>query len=230
MDRIGAEADLRRTLGTLRYLRGLSAQHAAAGRPAAADVVKADSPRPDAHAIPKQEAASAALGQTAKAGAAPEPLPQPTAADGPDRPCSDAQAAARLRWARSGQVCHPCCLQPQHMPWSSAPARSSRVAGALCLSVAEGLCQRSLKCLGSPVRGTSGLSLGSPPGPARHSTRGPACTAGGPGQAELPHLPRAAGRRAHGAAVRAHAVLLLLHAPLRRPGLALQGAPTLGCK
>lgn len=30
MDRIGGEADLRRTLGTLRYLKSLSAHHAAA--------------------------------------------------------------------------------------------------------------------------------------------------------------------------------------------------------
>ena len=57
MDRIGAEADLRRTLGTLRYLKGLSAHHAAAA------ATKAE---PKAEPGPSSEQRRAAVKQQAR--------------------------------------------------------------------------------------------------------------------------------------------------------------------
>ena len=45
MDRISAEADLRKTLGTLRYLKGLAAHHLADAQPKAEAGAQ---PKPDA--------------------------------------------------------------------------------------------------------------------------------------------------------------------------------------
>ena len=60
MDRIGGEADLRRTLGTLRYLTSLQAEHLAAGKlQAAVEEVETqtDTPAPDAAAASSSTAA-----------------------------------------------------------------------------------------------------------------------------------------------------------------------------
>ena len=158
MERIAGEADLRRTLGTLRYLTGLQAEHSAASSESAGPCGS----KPELDVKPdKQEAASSAA-----------------AADAPALP--KAQASPQVC-----PGCRCCCC---------APSFSASLVCAhtwwLSISSAKLVCEVHVTMSGTRTLSSAGQRAG------------------------VSDLPRHAVDGSDGHAVWAHALLLLLHAPV----------------